>query len=97
VKIGKPVVAVFDTKPYDRDYLSRATAAAELDWHFHEFRLDPETAFAAKGAQAVTSPSLAIGAVKPSRAVRHVQCSVGAPTLRLRRTVRCNRLLGRPH
>ncbi|MBV8331012.1 MAG: 2-hydroxyacid dehydrogenase [Verrucomicrobia bacterium] len=53
MKIGKPVVAVFDTKPYDRDYLSRATGAAELDWHFHEFRLEAETAFAAKGAQAV--------------------------------------------
>jgi len=53
MKIGKPVIAVFDTKPYDRDYLCRASGAAELDWRFHEFRLEPETASAAKGALAV--------------------------------------------
>jgi D-lactate dehydrogenase len=53
MEIGKPVIAVFDTKPYDREYLSRARGAAELDWRFHEFRLETETAFAAKGAQAV--------------------------------------------
>src|SRR5215472_17228250 len=50
---GKPLVAVFDTKPYDRDYLSRAVGSDELDWHFHDFRLEVETALAAKGAQAV--------------------------------------------
>jgi D-lactate dehydrogenase len=50
---GKPLVAVFDTKPYDRDYLSRAVGSDELDWHFHDFRLERETALAAKGAQAV--------------------------------------------
>lgn len=49
----KPVIAVYDTKPYDRDYLSRAVGSDELDWHFHDFRLEPETALAAKGAQAV--------------------------------------------
>jgi D-lactate dehydrogenase len=49
----KPAVAVYDTKPYDRDYLSRAVGSDELDWHFHDFRLEPETALAAKGAQAV--------------------------------------------
>jgi D-lactate dehydrogenase len=53
MKIGKPVIAVFDTKPYDRDYLSRATGSDELDWHFHDFRLEAETALTAKGAQAV--------------------------------------------
>jgi D-lactate dehydrogenase len=50
---GKPVIAVYDTKPYDRDYLTRAAGADELDCHFHEFRLEPETAFAASGALAV--------------------------------------------
>ena len=49
----KPVVAVYDTKPYDRDYLSRAVGSDELTWHFHDFRLEPETALAAKGTQAV--------------------------------------------
>ena len=53
MKIGKPVVAVFDTKPYDRDYLTRAVGSAELDWHFHDFRLEAETAPAAHGVQAV--------------------------------------------
>jgi D-lactate dehydrogenase len=50
---GKPTVAVFDTKPYDRDYLNRAVGSDELAWHFHDFRLEPGTALAAKGAQAV--------------------------------------------
>jgi D-lactate dehydrogenase len=53
MQIPKPVIAVYDTKSYDRAYLSRATAAGELDWHFHEFRLESETAFAANGAKAV--------------------------------------------
>ena len=50
---GKPIVAVFDTKPYDRDYLSGAVGSQEVAWHFHDFRLEPETAPNAKGAQAV--------------------------------------------
>jgi D-lactate dehydrogenase len=49
----KPVIAVYDTKPYDRDYLSQAVGSDELDWHFHDFRLEAETALAASGAQAV--------------------------------------------
>jgi D-lactate dehydrogenase len=53
MKMGKPAIAVFDSKSYDRDYLSRASAADKLDLRFHEFRLKPETAFAADGAQAV--------------------------------------------
>ena len=53
MEITKPVVAVYDTKPYDRDYLTRATGSGELAWRFHEFRLEAETAFAANGAQAV--------------------------------------------
>jgi len=53
MKRAKPVVAVYDTRPYDRDYLSRAVGSDELDWHFHDFRLERETALVAKGAQAV--------------------------------------------
>jgi D-lactate dehydrogenase len=50
---GKPAIAVFDAKPYDRDYLSRANGADELDWRFHEFRLESKTVLVADGAQAV--------------------------------------------
>jgi D-lactate dehydrogenase len=50
---GKPIVAVFDAKPYDREYLSRAVGSEEVAWHFYDFRLEPKTALAAKGAQSV--------------------------------------------
>ena len=45
--------ALFDAKPYDREYLARAAGADRIGWRFHEFRLSTETAPAAKGAQAV--------------------------------------------
>ena len=45
--------AVYDTKPYDREYLAQAPGAERVAWRFHEFRLSAETAPAAKGAQAV--------------------------------------------
>ena len=45
--------AVFDTKPYDRDFLMRAPASAAVDWVFHDFRLSKETASTAVGARAV--------------------------------------------
>lgn len=45
--------AVYDTKPYDREYLARAACAERIAWRFHDFRLSAETAPAAKGAQAV--------------------------------------------
>jgi D-lactate dehydrogenase len=45
--------AVFDTKPYDREYLTRAPGTERIAWRFHEFRLSAETASAAKGARAV--------------------------------------------
>ena len=44
---------VFDTKAYDRDSLQRATPKGKIEWQFMEFRLRPETALAAKRAQAV--------------------------------------------
>jgi D-lactate dehydrogenase len=53
MKSGNPVVAVFDTKPYDRDYLGRSAGSADLELRFHEFRLGPDSAFAANGTQAV--------------------------------------------
>ena len=45
--------AVFDTKPYDRDTLQRAATNLPIEWRFQEFRLGPETAVLAKGADAV--------------------------------------------
>lgn len=45
-------VAVYDTKPYDREFLT-AAAGKQIHWHFHEFRLSAQTALAASGAQAV--------------------------------------------
>ncbi len=45
--------AVFDTKPFDRAYLSQSPNAGRIAWRFHEFRLCAETAPAAQGAGAV--------------------------------------------
>jgi D-lactate dehydrogenase len=45
--------AVFDTKPYDREALERASANHGIEWHFHEFRLTEDSASAVKNARAV--------------------------------------------
>ena len=50
---GMIATAVYDTKPYDREYLANAAGAERIAWRFHDFRLSAETAAAAKGAQAV--------------------------------------------
>ena len=47
----KPQIAVYDTKPYDREYLSKAAGAEDLDLRFHDFRLEAATAFAADGRE----------------------------------------------
>ena len=46
-------VAVFDAKPYDREYLGKAPGADLIAWRFNEFRLSAQTAMAARGAAAV--------------------------------------------
>ena len=46
-------VAVFDTKPYDREVLEGASHGSGIAWRFLDFRLTPETAPLAKDAQAV--------------------------------------------
>jgi D-lactate dehydrogenase len=46
-------VAVYDTKPYDRESLTRVAGADAIDWRFLDFRLAPDTTGAARGAQAV--------------------------------------------
>lgn len=45
--------AVYDTKPYDRDYLAAAADGAPLRMVFHDFRLTLDTARVAEGATAV--------------------------------------------
>ena len=49
----RPVLAFFDTKPYDAEYFQESALAAEMDVRFHEFRLEPDTALAAVGCSAV--------------------------------------------
>ena len=46
-------VAVYDTKPYDKQYLSNAEGTEPVTWRFHEFRLNDETASTSKGATVV--------------------------------------------
>jgi D-lactate dehydrogenase len=46
-------VSVYDAKPYDREYLTNAPCSKGITFRFHEYRLNRETAVAAKGAQAV--------------------------------------------
>lgn len=50
----KPLIttAVFDAKPYDRDYLAQGADAGQVAWRFLDCRLDVSTAGAAKGMQA---------------------------------------------
>jgi D-lactate dehydrogenase len=45
--------ALFDAKPYDRDFFGLNPGHKEIRWRFHEFRLSSETAELARGAQAV--------------------------------------------
>ena len=46
-------VALYDTKPYDREFFGQTPGHDRVDWRFHDFRLDATTAATAKGAQAV--------------------------------------------
>jgi D-lactate dehydrogenase len=47
------ICAVFDTKPYDRDYLTHAASGTALELRFLEFRLGQETVFSAEDAESV--------------------------------------------
>jgi hypothetical protein len=44
-------VAVFDTKPYDREGLQQVSANHGMDWHFLDFRLTRDVASASKDAR----------------------------------------------
>ncbi|MEI7577767.1 MAG: 2-hydroxyacid dehydrogenase [Armatimonadota bacterium] len=46
-------VAFFDTKPYDREYFTRAISGSTLVAEFHEFRLNTETASSVEDSSAV--------------------------------------------
>lgn len=46
-------VAVYDTKPYDRQYLENVQGSSQINWIFFDFHLNEKTAVIAKGAQAV--------------------------------------------
>ena len=48
-----PTIAVYDTKPYDREFMMAAAEAGQVDWVFHEFRLTADTAATARGATVV--------------------------------------------
>ena len=43
--------AVYDTKPYDREYLGKSGEG--IHWHFNEFRLNSQTSGTPKGCEAV--------------------------------------------
>lgn len=47
------VVAVYDTKPHDRQYLEEAHGSKNINWRFFDFRLTEASAITAKGAEAV--------------------------------------------
>ena len=46
-------VAFYDTKPYDHESFESIPGHERVEWRFHEFRLNAETAQTARGAQAV--------------------------------------------
>ncbi len=46
-------VTVFDSKPYDQEYLQKSPLADRCQWRFHEFRLGASTASTAAGSRAV--------------------------------------------
>jgi D-lactate dehydrogenase len=78
--IAPLTVSVFDTKPYDREYLARALGAERLAWRFNDFRLSAETAPAAAGAQAVC----AFVNDQADRACLKILASLGVKLLALR-------------
>ena len=46
-------VAVYDSKPYDVEFLEKAAGGDGITWHFYDFRLNAETARMAFGADVV--------------------------------------------
>lgn len=50
---AKMKVAIYDTKPYDREYFGNASHGREIALRFNEFRLEPDTGYTAAGVAAV--------------------------------------------
>ncbi len=48
-------IAFYDTKPYDRIYFDQYAKELDFDIHYLEYKLNPETAYAAKGCKAVVA------------------------------------------
>jgi D-lactate dehydrogenase len=46
-------VAVYDTKQYDKDFLSHASESKKIEWNFYDFRLNKNTKESAKEHDAV--------------------------------------------
>ena len=46
-------VAVYDSKPYDREFLATAAGSKGITWHHHEFRLTTDSVATASGTVAV--------------------------------------------
>jgi D-lactate dehydrogenase len=46
-------VAVYDSKQYDKDFLSRASMSKNIKWNFYEFRFNRNTKESAKGHDAI--------------------------------------------
>lgn len=46
-------VTVFDTKPYDRQYLEEAHGSKDIHWRFLDFRLTEASAVTAQGSQSI--------------------------------------------
>lgn len=46
-------VAVYDTRPHDREHLRGAAQDGDVEWRFLDFRLTPDTVSSARGAEAV--------------------------------------------
>ncbi len=54
VRATPPIrIAMYDSKPYDREYFERASESLNVALEYHDFRLATGTANAADGAQAV--------------------------------------------
>jgi D-lactate dehydrogenase len=46
-------ISFYDAKPYDREAILGAVGAEEMQWHFHDFRLNAQTARTAAGSHGV--------------------------------------------
>lgn len=75
-----PVLSVFDTKPYDVEYLKEAAGRVGLNLRFHDFRMEQPTIPAVQGA---TSACIFVNDCADAAALAEMQrCGVGHLALR---------------